>query len=126
MSKMFSYERESEQEREFLQDVAVGGNTSIPVYSGDVAMGLQMSHRSLKDCIEQQYGALRTAYGKKVHRVVHKRNGWARALNGYVLPFRAVMQVLSQSHAMSHIPEKSRSAFLYGCFSPHRFLDQLN
>ncbi len=128
MKQSFSYEEFSQQELDFYRLLARKGSPSCPVYSGDVAAAFQIRHRFLKDCIEGELGELRRAYGKKVHRVSHKRSGYARAMHGYILPLQAVMQILYQTGLMRRdvVPTLCEAPFLYLCFSSDDWLLHLN
>jgi hypothetical protein len=128
MKQPFSYEEFCQEELDFHRLLAQRGSPSCPVYSGDIAAAFQIRHRILKDYIEGQYGELRRAYGKKVRRVAHKRSEGARAMNGYLLPLRAIMQVLYEAGLMRNkaIPSLVEAQFVHLCFSSDRFLDHLN
>jgi len=75
--------------------IACSGDSALPVYSGDLSVALRMRHRAVKDLIEAYYQELQSAYGRSIQIVRHKRRGYSRAMRGYLLPFRAMVQLLS-------------------------------
>jgi hypothetical protein len=128
MKQPFSFEEFSQQELELYRLIARKGNTSWPVYSGDVAAALQIRHRVLKDLIEANYSQLRVTAGAHVHRVHHKRKGMVRAMNGYLLSLHSVLQVLYNAGCIQPdvIPELCQPEFLHTCLCSERFVDCLN
>lgn len=122
------YEQLSQEELQLFRLMARNGNPSNPVYSGDIAAAFQFPHRLLKNCIEGNYKPLRSVYGTKVRRVKHKRHGGVRAMNGYILPFKAMMQLFYQAGLMNslYFPEACHPEFLHLCFASDRYIDHLN
>lgn len=127
LEQPFSYDEYCQQELDSFFSFARESTPTLPVYSGDVAAAFRLRHRFVKDCIEVCYRQLRTSYGKKVHHVNYKRGGGARAMNGYILPMVAMMQVFSCTGVMALRHEMLLAEFTHLCFCPDTsFLIHLN
>ncbi len=126
VEKPFSYEEESQDEFDFILEVGLSGKALTPVYSGDIALALQIPHRCVKDLIEQHYWELRMAYGRCVRVTRQKRGKCLRAMHGYMLPMKAVLQLLTHAEgdSLSRLFHEPRA--LYACFSDGRFSVSLN
>lgn len=122
MGEAFSLEKYRQQEMDFMLQAARIGNVLIPVYSEDVAMAFHIRHRVLKGLIESSYYQLCTTYGRKVHRVHHKRSSSCRAMSGYILPFQAMMQVLYQAK----IPQMCQAELLHVALCSGCLMNSLN
>jgi hypothetical protein len=104
----FSYDDASKQAYHMLLVSAQKGRASLPTYSGDVALALRLSHREVKQAIETRYALLRSTYGRRVHRIYHKKSHTLRPMNGYILPLQAVLQLIATNgsmHPCLHLPE---------------------
>jgi hypothetical protein len=107
--------------------IARRGNSSLPVFSGDLSMILRLPHRAIKDVIETRFRELRLVYGKSIQIVRYKRRGGCRAMRGYLMPFRAMIHLLpyfkDSGVQLLQMPE-----FLYAYYSNGRscYADSLN
>ena len=108
VEKRLSYDELSDHFHHLYITIARKGDTRLPIYSGDLSVALRLRHRVVKEVIERHFRELRQAYGKSVYTVRNKRQGGCRAMNGYLLPFQAAMQVLPylpSNTKLMHVPE---------------------
>lgn len=114
MNERLSYDELSEHFLRLFTTIASGSNPRLPVFSGDISVALKMRHRTVKDIIEVHFLELRQAYGKSIQVVRYKRR-YSRAMRGYLLPFRAAVQLLplmdTAAKPLLTIPEVLHTGF---------------
>lgn len=120
------YQQVAQNERKFLFLVAQSSTGTMPVYSGDVALALHLRHRLVKDRIEAFYPALRATFGKRVMRIQQKRSSDTRALNGYMLPLQALLQVLIPYQPWTCFDRCEQLPIMYMCYGDGPWKDTLN
>lgn len=121
------YDRLSHHCLNLFLTIARRGNSSLPVFSGDLSLLLRFPHRAVKDVIEAHFGELRLVYGRSIQIVRYKRRGGYRAMRGYLMPFRVMIQLLpyfeGSGTVLLQMPE-----FLYTYYSTggNCYADSLN
>lgn len=125
MGERLSYEELRHHYLEVFLTIARRGNSSLPVYSGDLSIVLRLRHRAVKDLIECHSRELRGAYGRSIQVVRYKRQSGCRAMRGYLMPFQTMVQLLpylgESGAALLRLPE-----VLHACFSGEPYADLLN
>jgi hypothetical protein len=120
------YQRKSQLQRRVLFTLAAKASEDAPVYSGDIALALQLRHRFVKDQIEAFYPALRCTYGREIWVERHKRSWSERQMNGYTLPLRAALQVLCPYLDVSLFAEEKQAAIIHAIYGRGSYRDTLN
>lgn len=120
------YQQESLAQRRLLVTLACHGAGKSLVYSGDVALALQLPHRLVKDRIEACYPALRLPAGQQVQRVRCKRRRHTRQLHGYLLPLPALLQVLIPFKPWASFPLWEWPVLLHACYGDGPYHATLN
>ena len=120
------YQKMSLAQRQILLKMALYNAEVAPVYSGDIALALQLPHRLVKDRIEVCYPALCSTCGGDLWPERHKRTKIERQMRGYMIPLPAVLRVLLPYKPWASFAVWEWNVILHTCYGSGSYCDTLN